>query len=287
MSVGLAGVLPAAVREEDDIVEQPFAEYLWSDLKVRRNALSLWPENLAPLLGLDLTRYRTYESGGRAGPGPGLVNELIAMEAFVAGEADRLIEGAPAEGTVVLHAVLDQDTFTAHYPQARTRRHQNPYPVSLQHVAVGRAAAELSRRGRDVEVYRGERHFDLTAGRLAAGLGKTETAHLLGLNVKSFYAAERGTTPPRETTLDELQNLDDFIVNTANKLEVSVEDAVSVIWVLDDQAEFEKTYPEAHFQRSDTPYPVRMLHVAAGRRVHTLDAAGQPARIAVIDPRLG
>jgi hypothetical protein len=281
MSAGLAGVLPAAVREEGAIVEQPFAEYLWSDLKFRRNALSLWPEDLAPLLGLDLTRYRTYETGGRARPGPGLVNELIAMEAFVADEADRLIEGAPAEGAVVLQAVLDQDTFTARYRQARTRRYQNPYPVSLQYVAVGRAAAELSRRGRDVEVYRGERHFELTAGRLAVGLGKTETAHLLGLNVKSFYAAERGTKPPRETTLNELQNLDDFIADTATKLEVSVEDGVSVIWVLDDQVEFEKTHPEARFERSDTPYPVRMLHVAAGRRAHALDTAGRPARIAV------
>ena len=58
---------------------------------------------------------------------------------------------------------------------------------------------------------------------------------------------------------------------------------VSLIWVLDDQDEFEKTYPEARFERSGTPYPVRMLQVAAARRVHALDAAGQPARIAVDD----
>jgi hypothetical protein len=283
MSVGLAGVLPAAVREEDDIVEQPFVEYLWSDLKARRNALSLWPEDLAPLLGFDLTRYRTYETGGRDHPGAGLVGELIAMEAFVAGEADRLIEGAPAEGTVVLHAVVDQETFTTRYPQARTRRGENPFPVTLQYVAVGRAAAELSRRDRDVEVYRGERHFDLTAARLAVGLGKTETAHLLGLNVKSYYGAERGTKLPSEATLGELQDLDDFIVDTAGRFEVSVEDGVSVIWILDDQAEFEKIYPEARFQRSDTPYPVRMLHAAAGRRAGALEAAGQQVRIAVID----
>ena len=275
MSVGLAGV--------DDIVEQPLAEYLWSDLRARRTALSLWPEDLAPLLGLNLTRYRSYETGGRDRPGPGLVNELIAMEAFVAGETDRLIEGAPAEGTVVLHAVVDQPTFNVRYPQACTRRHQNRYPVSLQYVAVGRAVAELSRRGRDVEVYRGERHFDLTAGRLAVGLGKNETARLLGLNEKSYYAAERGSKPPREATLGELQDLDEFIVDTANRLEISVEDGVSVIWIHSDQAEFEKAYPEARVQRSDTPYPARMLCVAAGRQAGALEAAGRSVRIAVID----
>ncbi len=285
MSVGLAGVLPAAVREEGDIVEQPSYEYLWSDLKARRNALSLWPEDLAPLYELDLTRYRTYESGARdlLGPGRGLVDELIAMEAFVAGEADRLIDEAPAEGTVVLNAVIDQEAFSIRFPDAHHRRNQNSYPMTLQHVAVGRAAAELSRRDRDVEVYRGERHFDLTAGRLAVGLGKTETAHLLGLNVKSYFKAERGADPPRRATLDELQDLDDFIVDTAGRFEVRDEDGVSVIWILDDQAEFEKIYPEARFQRSDTPYPVRMLHVAAGRRAGALAAAGHPVRIAAID----
>lgn len=283
MNVGLAGVLPAAVREEDDIAEQPLVEYLWSDLKARRNALSLWPEDLAPLLGLDATRYRSYETGGRQRPGPGLVNELIAMEAFVADETDRLIQSAPAEGAVVLQAVLDQDMFTAAYPEARTQRHQNPYPVTLQYLAVGRAAAELSRRDRDVEIYRGEQHFDLTAGRLAVGLGKTETAYLLGLNKKTYYTAERGTQPPRAATLDELQNLDDFIDDTAGRFEVSAEGEVSVIWVIDDQAEFGRIYPEARFQRSDTPYPVRMLWVAAGRRAGALEAAGRAVRIAVID----
>lgn len=285
MSVGLAEVLPAVFGEEDDIDEQPLAAYLWSDLKVRRNALSLWPEDLAPVLGLDLTRYRTYESGGRdlRGAAAGIVEEIIAMETFVVGEVARLVDDPPTAGTVVLHAVLDQDTFNTRYPQARTRHTNHPYPVTLQYVAVGRAAAELRRRGRDVEVYRGERHFELAAARLAAGLGKKETALLLGLNEKTYNVTERGTKPAgRSGLMHTLQALDDFVNAAAARFEVSVQDGVSVIWVLDDQAEFEKTYPEARFDRSDTPYPVRMLHVAAGRRVHQLDMAG-PARIAVDD----
>lgn len=285
MTVGLAGVLPA-VREEDDIVEQPSYEYLWSDLKARRNALGLWPEDLAPLFGFDLTRYRTYESGGRdlMRDNRGLVDELITMEAFVGEEADRLIEGAPTEGTVVLQAVADQETFNIRYPDARnTRRRQNAYPVTLHYVAVGRAAAELRRRGRAVEVYRGERHFDLAAARSAVGLGKTEMAHLLGLNVKSYFKTERGADPPRQVTLNELQGLDDFIVDTAGGFEVSVDNGVGVITVVQEQVEFEKLYPEARFQRSGTPYPVRAQWVAAGRRAGTLAAAGQPVRIGVLD----
>ena len=61
MSVGLAGVLPAAVRDqEDDIDEQP---YLWSDLLARRNALSLQVEDLVPVLRVDLRKYRSRETG--------------------------------------------------------------------------------------------------------------------------------------------------------------------------------------------------------------------------------
>lgn len=59
--------LSAGVRDEGDIVERPAVEYLWSDLKARRKALGLHPEDLAPPLGLDLNRYRTYETGGGGG----------------------------------------------------------------------------------------------------------------------------------------------------------------------------------------------------------------------------
>lgn len=282
--MSLASALPGAIREEGDIVEQPSVEYLWSDLKVRRNALSLWPEGLAPLLGLGLAGYLRQEAGGDdVVVDPRIVAELSAMEAFVAAETDKIVAAAPTEGTVILQAVIDQDLFNTCYPEARTQLLGAAYPVSLQHVAVGRAAAQLCRRDRDVEVYRGERHFDLTVSRLAVGLGKNETAHLLGLNVKTYYRFERGQIPPKPLQLDELQALDDFIVDTAATLEVSDADGVSVIWIGDDQAEFETTYPEARVQRSDTPYPVRMLHVAAGRRAHTIESAGQPVRIAIAD----
>ena len=92
VSVGLAGVLPAAVRDqEDDIDEQP---YLWSDLLARRNALSLQVEDLVPVLRVDLRKYRSRETGALE-VGPDLVDELIAMEEFVA-EADKLLAAAPA-----------------------------------------------------------------------------------------------------------------------------------------------------------------------------------------------
>jgi hypothetical protein len=279
MSTVLAGVLPA-VREGDDIAEQPFVEYLGSDLLARRSALSLSPEVLAPLLGLDLFRYKEIEGGALGYVGLRVINDVIAIEAFVAAETERLVAGAPEGGVVVLYAVVDQETFTVHYPQACTELRANVYPVSLQHVAVGRAAAELSRRDRDVEVYRGDRHFDLTAARLSVGLGKNETAYLLGRNVKSYYTAERGAKPPGADTLDELQAIDDFIVDTAGELEVGVDDSgVNVVWILGDQRAFEKAYPRARVPQSDTPYPVRTLHIAAARRAQTLEAAGQPTRI--------
>lgn len=285
MNVALAGMLPAAFYQEDDIAEQPLPEYLWSDLAARRQALNLSIDDVAALLRMDLTRYRSHESGARdlRGPARGLVDELAAMETFVADETALLIAGAATEGTVELHAIADQDTFTAGNPDARTRRDQTPYPVSLQHVAVGRAAAELSRRGRAVQVYRGDHPFDLGAARLAAGLGKNETAHLLGLNVKSYYAAERGARPQGEATLADLRDLDDFITDTAARFEITTQGGVSTIWVTDDQAQFEKAYPEARFQRSGTPYPVRALWVAAGRRAGALQAAGAPVQIGAID----
>ncbi|MCA4727221.1 hypothetical protein [Mycolicibacterium fortuitum] len=283
MNVSLAEVAPIAGREEDDI-EQPFVEYLWPDLKGRRNALSLWPEDLAKLYEMDLTRYRTVETGARdlMGPVRNLVDELIAMELFVTSEVELLIDDAPEEGTVVLHAVVDQETFTASRPDARTLLLQNPYPVMLQYVAVGRAAAQLRRLGRTVEVYRGERRFDLAAARSAVGLGKTETAYLLGIRVDSYRANERKGVV-REASLNDLQNLDDFITEAAQGLEVTEKSGVSIVWLSDDQKAFEKKYPKARVQRSDTPYPVRMLWVAAGRRAGMLEAAGRPVRIALIN----
>jgi transcriptional regulator with XRE-family HTH domain len=280
MSVGLAGVLPAAVRDwEDDIDEQP---YLWSDLLARRNALSLRVEDLVPVLRVDMRKYRSRETGALE-VGPDLVDELIAMEEFVAGEADKLVAGAPAEGTVVLQAVVDQGEFEASYPDARTLRDLVAYPMSLQHVAVGRAAAELSRRGRDVEVHRGDRRGDLTARRLAADLLKEETARLLGVDEKRYAKFERSPTAPPAGLLAELQAVDDFITTSAGQLDVTEAGGVSVVVMLDDQGEFERAYPQARTLRDGVVYPRRVHRVAAARRAHMLEAAGRSVRIAVAD----
>jgi hypothetical protein len=278
MSVGLAGVLPAAVRDqEDDIDEQP---YLWSDLLARRNALSLQVEDLVPVLRVDLRKYRSRETGALE-VGPDLVDELIAMEEFVAGEADKLLAAAPASGTVVLQAVVDQGEFETAYPDARTVRDLVPYPMSLQHVAVGRVAAELSRRGRDVEVHRGDRRGDLTVRRLAAGLLKDETARLLGLDEKKYAKFERSTTAPPAGLVTELQAIEDFITTSAGQLDVTEVADVSVVVIIDDQAEFERVYPQARTKRDGVVYPRRVHRVAAARRAHSLEAAGASVRIAV------
>jgi hypothetical protein len=156
---------------------------MWSDLLARRNALGLLVEELAPILRVDLTKYRSRETGALE-VGPYLVEELIAMEEFVDGTASELIAAAATAGSVVLQAVVDQDAFTAAYLGARTLRDGVAYPPSLQHVAVGRAAAELSRQDREVEVHRGDRRADLTVRRLAVGLGKNAAAELFGVNKK-------------------------------------------------------------------------------------------------------
>ena len=279
MSVGLAGGLSVAVhdREDDEIDEQP---YLWSDLLARRNALSLQVEDLVPVLRVDLRKYRSRETGALE-VGPDLVDELITMAAFVAGEADKLLTEVPASGTVVLQAVVDQGDFETAYPDARTVRDLVPYPMSLQHVAVGRVAAELSRRGRDVEVHRGDRRGDLTVRRLAAGLLKDETARLLGLDEKKYAKFERSTTAPPAGLVAELQAIDDFITTSAGQLDVTEVAGVSVVVMIDDQAEFERAYPQARTQRDGVVYPRRVHRVAAARRAHTLEAAGASVRIAV------
>ena len=280
MTVGLAGVLPAAVRDqEDDIDEQP---YLWSDLLARRNALSLQVEDLVPVLRVDLRKYRSRETGALE-VGPDLVDELIAMEEFVASEANKLLDAAPAEGTVVLQAVVDQGEFETAYPDARTLRDLVPYPMSLQHVAVGRAAAELTRRGRDVDVHRGDRRADLTVRRRAAGLLKDETARLLGLDEKKYAKFERSTTAPPAGLVTELQAVEDFITTSADHLEVTEAAGVSVVMMIDDQDSFERAYPQARTQRDGVVYPRRVHRVAAARRAHTLEAAGGSVRIAVAE----
>lgn len=287
MSAAPPTLSPAAVNQEGAAIDKPAVTYSRLDLKARRSALSLHTQDIAPLLELSPSRYTAIESGGRGRGylvGPYLVVELIQMEAFVAGETERLIAAASAQSAAVLRAVADQDTFTKRYPAARTRRDRNPYPVSLQHVAVGRAAAELRRQGRDVAVYRGDRPFDLMAARLAVGLGRTEAAELLGLNVSSYTDADRGLKPPR-AALTDLQAVDDFIVDTAASLKVSAYDGVHTIWIVDDQQEFENQYPQARVHRPhNNAYPICTLRIAAARRAHALQAvSGQPVLIAVDD----
>ncbi len=280
MTVGLVGLSPAASYiQEDDIDEPP---YLWSDLIARRNALSLRVEDLVPVLRVDLRKYRSRETGALE-VGPDLVDELIAMEEFVDGEVARLLAAAPADGIVVLHAVVDQTEFEDAHPDARTVRDLVPYPMSLQHVAVGRAAAQLSRDGRDVQVYRGEQRGDLTVRRLAAGLLKEETARLLGIDAKKYAKFERSTAAPPAGLVAELQAVDDFIVESAGQLDVTEVDGVSVVVMIDDQEVFERAYPHARTKRDGTVFPRRVHRVAAARRARELESAGRSARIAVAD----
>lgn len=276
MKVGLAAVLPVAAHIQEDAITEP---YLWSDLIARRNALGMRVEDLVPVLRVDRGKYFSRETGS-LDVGKYLVDELIAMEEFVAEEAARLLSAAPPHGTVVLEAVVDQSTFEANYPDARTLRDRIAYPVALQYVAVGRAAAELSRRGRDVEVLRGNRRADLLVRRLATGLLKEETARLLGVNPTHYAKFERSPTAPPAGLIDELQAIDDFITTTAAGLDVTDLDGVRVVMINDDdQDAFVRAYPHARTRRDSTPYPRRVLRVAAARRAHTLEAAGQSVRI--------
>jgi transcriptional regulator with XRE-family HTH domain len=285
MSVSTAGLLPAAVHDQEvDIDEDGFDEppYLWSDLLARRNALSQRVEDLVPVLRVDLRKYRSRETGALE-VGPELVDELIAMEDFVADEVNKMLAAAPASGVVQLQASVDQDDFETSYPDARTLRDLVPYPVSLQHVAVGRAAAELTRRGLDVEVHRGDRRADLTVRRLAAGLLKDETARLLGLDEKKYAKFERSTTAPPAGLLAELQAVEDFITTSASQLAVTEAAGIKVVTMIDDQAEFERVYPQACTRRDGVVYPRRVHRVAAARRAHALEAADQSVRIVVAD----
>ena len=81
----------------------------------------------------------------------------------------------------------------------------------------------------------------------------------------------------------EMQALDDFIVITAAELPVERVDGVSVVYMLDDQADFEQVYPEARTLRDRLRYPLRIHRVAAARCASSLAAAGHEVRIAVED----
>lgn len=289
MSVSTAGLLPAAVHDQEDDIDDDFDDddiddeppFLWSDLLARRNALGLRVEEIVPVLRVSEVLYKLRETGELKVDE--LVDELILMGHFVAGETNKMLAAAPASGAVELHACVDQDDFEAAHPDARTLRDLVAYPVSLQHVAVGRAAAELTRRGLDVEVHRGDRRADLTVRRLAAGLLKEETARLLGLDGKKYAKFERSTTAPPAGLVKELQAVEDFITTSASQLDVIEEAGVSMVTMIDDQAEFERAYPQARTQRDGVAYPQRVHRVAAGRRALALEAEDQSVRIIVAD----
>lgn len=257
--------------------------YGWADLLARRNALGLRREDLTEVLQVDFGLYWTRESGSRTA-GAYLVGELIAMENFVAEQVAVLLETSPrADGVIALSALASQDDFIGRYPDARTRRDGVPFPAVLHDVALGRAAAELTRRGRTVEVYRGDRRADLPARRLAAGLLKNETAALFGMTPKKYYLQETGKTAPSAGLIVELQAIDDFITETAAQLTVVEEAGVPVVLMLDDHALFERTYPQARMSRTGRCYPMRVHRVAAGRRAGVIERATGGARIAVCD----
>ena len=278
MSVGQDAVLSADVARdrEADIDEQP---YLWSDLVARRCALGLRREDIATVLRIPLRVYLAQESAALPVDSY-TVAELIAMHDFVAQETASMLAVRPSgAGTITLRAVADPGEFRSTYPHARTQRHGVTYPLGLQHVAVGRAAAELSRQGHDVEVHRGSDRADLTVRRLACGLLKTATAYLLDLTKKKYYRWESGVTAPPAGLLDELQAVDDFITATATELKTVAVGEMSTVFMLDNQRQFEAQYPQACTLRGGAPYPIRVHHVAAGRRAHHIGA--DATRIAV------
>ena len=103
------------------------------------------------------------------------------------------------------------------------------------------------------------------------------------IDEKRYAKFERSTTAPPAGLVAELQAIDDFITTSAGQLDVTEVDGVSVVVMIDDQAEFERAYPQARTQRDGVVYPRRVHRVAAARRAHTLEAAGGSARIAVAD----
>lgn len=273
-------------------------EYLWSDLLARRLALGLQTEESARAMKVSYEDYDEVEEGEKP-PEPQMIESITAMERFVAQETDLAV--AAAEGTVdkvvQLIALAGQDAFDRMYPHARTPWGTS-YPFTLQHVAIGRAAGELSRRGIDVEVYggqQGDRRVDLAVRRQAVGLLKTMAGELLGIPRKRYYRWEAGIkwapgragdpagSPVPAGLIAEMQALDDFIVITAAELPVENVDGVSVVYMLDDQADFEQVYPEARTLRDRIPYPLRIHRVAAARRASSLASAGHDVRIAVED----
>lgn len=279
--------------------------YLWSDLLARRTALGLHPEVLAEVLDVDLAKYWSREAGNRGWVGGSLVEELIAMETFVDQLVGMFVEADADQAAaddddepIVLYAVGGQAEFEKAHPGAATIRDKIAYPFTLQHVAVGRAAAELTRRGHRVEVYRtagsdgrSDRRADLMVRRVAVGLTKNGAGVLLGLAKKKYYDWENGTkkapaslgggTLVPSSLLEELQEIDDFIADSAARLKVAglADAGITMVGMLDSEEEFQKAYPDAKTLRDGIAYPLSVHRVAAARRAQQLQAGGASVRI--------
>lgn len=255
--------------------------YLWSDLLARRDALGLQRRQLAQVLGADDRQYQARERGSL----PALaehVDEIAAMEAFVDDQTTALLRRVPIAGTVVLRAVEDQREFERRFPGARSSSAGSPYPLTLQHVAAGRASAILRRRDRTVEVRRGDRSADLAVRRLAVGVSKREAAGLLGVSDSHYYQCERGTESAPTRLVEELQAIDDFIQLSGLLLTHSRFAGAAVVHMLDDHEQFIRAFPRAVSVRSCQPYPLRVHRIAVARRAQRLAAEGRPTRIAVV-----
>ena len=117
----------------------------------------------------------------------------------------------------------------------------------------------------------------------------TDVCRQIGVSEASFYLwkkkkyakFERSTTAPPAGLVTELQAIEDFITTSAGQLDVTEVADVSVVVMIDDQAEFERAYPQARTKRDGVVYPRRVHRVAAARRAHSLEAAGASVRIAV------
>ncbi|TKV35398.1 hypothetical protein [Mycobacteroides abscessus] len=263
--------------------------YRSCDLLAYRDALALRREELADLLRVAVDKQGKRERGN-SDVGLDLAAEMQAIENLVENIAGAAVTAAltdqptPVENeSVKLTVAADQDEFAALYPGARTLQDGLVYPVSLQHVAIGRAAADLTRRGHQVEVYRADRRVDLMVRRASAGLFKNETVDLLRVDKKHYYRWELGQRPPPANALAELQAVNDFIAATASRLEVHAYGDVEVLQTYDDrdQHRFEADYPHARTLVGTAAYPARMHRVAAARRAHEMIGAGRPVRIAM------
>lgn len=263
------------VRHDRDVMP-----YLWSDLLPRRVALGLQLDDVAELLGVDWDRYARRENGNKRINEPGLIEEMAEMEAFVAEASASMISAAPSApaGAIVLRAFEDQETFVAAHPKQRTLAANIPYPVLLHHVAIGRAAAALTRDGRTVEIFRGDRRADLACRRLAVGLTKGEAGPFFGLKEKKYYEYENGARTS-DGLIAEFQAVDDFITRLISETSVAELEGVAIVPMFDDETDFAEQYPDAQTLRSGRPYPMRFGRVAAGRLAGALEAGGKEVRI--------